>query len=253
MSRSGHGAPIFISGLHVQLQDCEHAGVLRHVHSFPVLGLLRPLRPTPAASADNERSLRPAGSWPGWGPPGWFPRSLRTVRQGWCPAMPLRHRHGYAADIHRGLRTDDQNRWRSSPPHTWWVRATDQPRSVRFELEGGLRSFQTLVSHVHRPVLLAGPKPSDSAGLSRRCRGCLPPNKPVPACQAAPSFSCSLRRAESGVLSPPHGSTAPRGAPGLPPSGRPRDGHRLHSAGSRAESWATRTGHCAGHDDGGGD
>ena len=78
--------------------------------------------------------------------------------------MPLRHRHGYAAGIHRGLRTDDQNRWRSSPPHEWWVRAADQPRSVRFELEGGLRSFQTLVSHVHRPVLLAEPGPSDSAG-----------------------------------------------------------------------------------------
>jgi len=72
-----------------------------------VLGLLRPLRPIPAATADNARSRRTAGCWPVRGPPGWFPRSLRTVRQGWCPAMPLRHRHAYAAGIHRGLRTDD--------------------------------------------------------------------------------------------------------------------------------------------------
>ena len=66
--------------------------------------------------------------------------------------MPLRHRHGYAADIHRGLRTDDLNRFQEFPTTTWWVRAANQPRSVRFELDGGLRSVQTLVSHVHRPV-----------------------------------------------------------------------------------------------------
>ena len=30
--------------------------------------------------------------------------------------MPLRHRHGYAADIHRGLPTGDINQPRSSPP-----------------------------------------------------------------------------------------------------------------------------------------
>jgi hypothetical protein len=38
-----------------------------------------------------------------------------------------------------------------------------------------LRSVQPLVSLVHLPVSLAGPRPSDSAGPSRRCRGCLPP------------------------------------------------------------------------------
>ena len=38
-----------------------------------------------------------------------------------------------------------------------------------------MRSVQTLVSLVHLPVSLAGPRPSDSAGPSRRCRGCLPP------------------------------------------------------------------------------
>lgn len=32
-----------------------------------------------------------------------------------CPAMPLQHRHGYAAGIHRGLRTGQKNRERSCP------------------------------------------------------------------------------------------------------------------------------------------
>ncbi|MCW3047303.1 MAG: hypothetical protein JWO74_1587 [Solirubrobacterales bacterium] len=41
-----------------------------------------------------------------------------------------------------------------------------------------LRSVRPLVSHVHLPVLLAGPRPSGSADPSRRCRGCLPPSRP---------------------------------------------------------------------------
>jgi|SRR5947209_12008648 len=90
--------------------------------------------------------------------------------------MPLQPRHGYAADLHHGLPANDANRPRSSPtaktagcallpsPHlpdsSWWIL---------------LRGVRTLVSHVHLPVSLAGPGPSDSAGPSRLCRGCLPP------------------------------------------------------------------------------
>ncbi len=49
--------------------------------------------------------------------------------------MPLRHRHGYAADLHRGLPTGDINQPQSSPHlHHVGVRAATQPRSVRFEL-----------------------------------------------------------------------------------------------------------------------
>ena len=42
-----------------------------------------------------------------------------------------------------------------------------------------LRGVLSLVSHVHLPVLLAGPGPSGSAGSSRRCRGCFPPSPRV--------------------------------------------------------------------------
>ena len=49
---------------------------------------------------------------------------------------------------------------KSSPPATnaGRVRAATQPRSVRFELVGLLRSVQPLVPHVHLSVLLAGPE-----------------------------------------------------------------------------------------------
>ena len=56
----------------------------------------------------------------------------RTTRQGRCPTMPLRLRHGYAADIRRGLPTSDIDRPRSSL--LVQVRTATQPRSVRFEL-----------------------------------------------------------------------------------------------------------------------
>ena len=45
-SRSGHGAPIFISDLHGMYRCYEYAGALRHVAGFPGLGLPRPLRPS---------------------------------------------------------------------------------------------------------------------------------------------------------------------------------------------------------------
>ena len=52
------------------------------VTGFPGLGLLRILRPTPAASADDGPSRRPPGRWPGRGLPGRFPTfNSRTVRR----------------------------------------------------------------------------------------------------------------------------------------------------------------------------
>ena len=103
----------------------------------------------------------------------------RTVRRGRRPALLLRHRHGYAAGFHRGLPTGETHQPRSSPHDSIdvvRVRVATQPRSVRFELVDYLRSVQPLVPHVHLPVLLAGPRPSDGASPSRRCQGCLPPS-----------------------------------------------------------------------------
>lgn len=143
---------------------------------FPGLGLLRVLRPIPAASTGDGSSPRPAGRWPDGGPSGWFPRSLLTARQGWCPALPLQHRHDYAAVLHRGLRVGDFDRPRSYRHDSCRMRAALQPISARFELVGSLRGFISLVPHVHLSVSLAGPRPSGSAGLSRRLQGCFPPS-----------------------------------------------------------------------------
>ena len=89
--------------------------------------------------------------------------------------MLLRPRHTYAADLRCDLPADDINRpkeFSAIPAET-----RRDPAHIRQVGAGGLllRSVLTLVSHVHLHVSLAGPRPSDSAGPSRRCRGCLPP------------------------------------------------------------------------------
>jgi len=78
----------------------------------------------------------------------------RTLRQGRRPAMPLQHRHGYAAGIHRGLPAGDITRPKSSPPVAGRVRAATRPRSTRFEPLALLRSVQPLVPHVRLSVSL---------------------------------------------------------------------------------------------------
>ena len=45
----------------------------------------------------------------------WFPRSALTARRTRCPALPLRHRHGYAADLPHGLPADPTRPARESP------------------------------------------------------------------------------------------------------------------------------------------
>jgi hypothetical protein len=51
--------------------------------------------------------------------------------------MPLRHRHGYAADIHRDLSTSDMEPIKEFATHiAVRVCTAAQPRSVRFELVG---------------------------------------------------------------------------------------------------------------------
>jgi hypothetical protein len=86
--------------------------------------------------------------------------------------MPLQHRHGYAADLHRGLPTGDIARPRSSSHQpSVRVRAAIQPSSARFELVALLRGVQPLVPHVRLSVSLAERGPSGSAGPPRRCQG----------------------------------------------------------------------------------
>src|SRR5690606_692678 len=83
----------------------EPAGALRHVRASRALGLLRLLRPTPAASPDAAPSLHPPARRAHRGPPGGPPLSLRADLRVTCPAVPLRPHHGAAPDLRRGLPT----------------------------------------------------------------------------------------------------------------------------------------------------
>ncbi len=110
----------------------------------------------------------------------------RFARRGRCPALPLRPRHAYPAALQRGLPAGDINRRRSFPHKAGTHRNPAQIRQVR---AGGLllRGFRTLVPHVHLPITLAGPKPSDGADPSRRCQGCFQPAGASPPARLPPA------------------------------------------------------------------
>src|SRR5450759_3718529 len=167
----------------------------------------------PARSADDEPARTRPG-WPGCGTsPRRFPRSPHTDRRGRCPTLPLQHRHEYAAVLPRGLPTDVFKRLRSRPATLkGWPGVHCSPAHIR-QVGAGvpLKGLYTLVSHVHLPVLLARPESSGSTDSSCRCQGCSHPHRRLPG-QAALSFTRPLRRPSDGVLPPPFGNAAPRGA-----------------------------------------
>jgi hypothetical protein len=88
--------------------------------------------------------------------------------------MPLRHRHGYAAGIHRGLPAGRHKPADKFAPSDEGAarRCLAQIRQVR--ASGiDLRGVQTLVSHVHLSVVLAGPDRSDGAAAVPALSGLL--------------------------------------------------------------------------------
>jgi hypothetical protein len=184
------------------------------VTGFPGLGLLRGLRPAPRSPV-GDRPAPGADRLPAPGATGDGSHVHHmTARSGRCPALSRRHRHGYAADLHRGLRTGDITRSRSSrhDADAVPVRAATQPISVRLELVALLRGFQPLVPHVRLSVSLAEPEPSDSADPPRRCQGLLPTLTGVSRIRLPPATTRPLRRPGGEGLPPPLGSRAPCGA-----------------------------------------
>jgi hypothetical protein len=143
------------------------------------------------------------------GPPAGFPRSLLTVRRDRHPAMPLHHRHDYAAGLHHGLPCR-----RHSPTRKFPARPIDNPAEADRRGVGTgarcdpahvrqvrgwwvrLRGVQTLVPHVCLSVLLAEPAPSGSTGTPRRCQGCCPPSPPSrgPGCPQLHRAAATARR-----------------------------------------------------------
>jgi len=80
--------------------------------------------------------------------------------------MPLRHRPGYAVDLHQSLPAKRDNRPRSSPTGhiARRVHTATQPISARFELVEALKGFTSLVPHLHLSRSLTRPAPSGSTG-----------------------------------------------------------------------------------------
>ena len=133
------------------------------------------------------------------------------IDEGGAHLLSRQHRHGYAADLHRGLRPRRYLPTRSRPPTSPTV-VHCKPAPIR-QVSSRFIAYGTssMVPSVRLLVLLAGPAPSGSTGTSRRCQGCShPPRRPPD--QAAPSFTQPLRRPSRAGLSPPLGNTAPRGA-----------------------------------------
>jgi len=229
-SSSGHSTSVFTGDLlPSQSLRCELAAALRHVVGFPDLGPLRPLRHAPACSVEHGPPRpRPRRSSDGTGP-GRFPRSPHSGRRGQCPALPLRHRHEYAASFPRGLSTGDFTPHGSHPPtpkgrpgvHRYLAHIRQVAAGVSLE------RLHTLVPHVHLSVSLGRPKSSNSADPSRRCQGRSHPPRRLPA-QAALSFTSLLRQTSDGVLPPPPGNAAPRGA--RKPKSKPLPVHSRRSA-----------------------
>ena len=147
--------------------------------------------------------------------PGWLPGPKWTVPQdgshvhqiiGWsgrCPALLRQHRHGYAADLHRGLPTDGTKRLRESTPPSVGSCTADRPISARLEPASRLRSVQHWFAHA---------APSDLAQRARTVwqyphgspsRGRLPPITVVPGDRLPRCFIKPLRRPNRDGLSPP--------------------------------------------------
>ncbi len=119
----------------------------------------------------------------------------RTVRRVRRPAMPLQHRHGYAADLHRGLPAGDIAPAKEfpAPPRAG---ARCNPAPIRQVRAGGSleEAFSRWFLTYTFPSCL--PDPDHLAVLARPgvVRAAFHPH-PRPRDQAAPSFTGPLRRA----------------------------------------------------------
>ncbi len=112
-----------------------------------------------------------------------------------------------------------------------WPRAASRPVSIRFEPSATLRGVRQRFLAYTFSSLLAGPRPSDDADLSRRCQGRFhrPARSRVP---AALSFTGQLRLASGGVLPPPldRGEVGPGRPAGVTTGGSPRTASRTRRA-----------------------
>ena len=143
-----------------------------------------------------------------------FPRSLAFDQRVRHPALPLRHHHGYAVDLHRDLPAPAGETEPGVPlRHIGQrVRTAHLPLFPWFEQANISRGVTTPVPRVYLLVSLTGPGPSRNPEPSRLCHGCSHPHHQSMD-QAAVSFSQQLRLPADEGLPPPFELQAPRGAP----------------------------------------
>jgi hypothetical protein len=135
---------------------------------------------------------------------GRFPRSPALDRSGRRPALPRQHRHGYAADLHRGLPTElapgfgVDRRHPSDNGHALHP-GPDPPGSSRHNPYGASTTGSLAL---HLLISLDGPAPSGSSGTSRRCRGRLPPSPAFPGSGCPQLHQAAATAQRSGSLTP---------------------------------------------------
>jgi hypothetical protein len=201
----------------------KHAAVLPHAHG------LSPARSTTTAPPHLRPSIgdgpihpcQPGRLAPHGTAHRWFPRSLLFNQQVRHLALPLRHRHSYAVDLHHDLPTQTCATQPEVPHHHQHNKQTNNDGCASlpstYPPDWSWSSFlevSTPVSRVYLPVSLTEPGPSGSTGPTRLCRGCShPPRRPPD--PAAASFTRPLRRPGDEGIPPPFEPTAPRGAPQL--------------------------------------
>jgi hypothetical protein len=133
----------------------------------------QPTTDLPTAAPDARRE----------GDRGWFPRSPENRSASEAPAFtptasPRLRRRLSPWPSHRIIQPASKLPTRPTRPRR--PRAASRPTSVRFEHGPGITGRQTAVPLVHLLASLAGPRPSDSSGLSRTLSGLLPPPTGVP-------------------------------------------------------------------------
>ena len=175
------------------------AGVHQRAPGLPALRLRTRCRPSPCGRLSRPRTTTAAPPRPGatsgrrtCPPPTWPARGAGGVRA--VPTFAARSIDGRGVRLCPcGLATPTpQTFGAASRPATLTGPGVTRhpgglpgvhrdPAHIRQVGAGGiLERRSTPVPHVHRPVLLAGPRPSGSAGPPRRCRGCLPPSPASP-------------------------------------------------------------------------
>jgi hypothetical protein len=184
---------------------CVLTGPLRHVPGFPRPGLLRVLRHAPTATADGAPAPSPKARR---APPGRFPRSPSTSRQGRRPAVPRRHRRALPQHGTRPRPPEQETVGRDDPEQQPGS-STPTAHSRQFRGCCPVSGLLTLVRLLRLSALL--PHPARWRRTVARSSGAAPALHHTSGIRLPLSFTQPSRRPRAGSLTPP-GHMAPRGA-----------------------------------------